>query len=103
MTIENLERYGFEVHDVENLREHYGRTCQVWCERLYSNFNEAVSEVGYPKARLWLLYLAGCSLAFERGTVQINQTVASKRKRGISAAPQTRADIYASFGELRNE
>ncbi|MGH8007986.1 MAG: SAM-dependent methyltransferase, partial [Candidatus Binatia bacterium] len=47
--------------------------------------------------------LAGCSLAFERGTVQINQTVASKRKRGISAVPQTRADIYTSFSEPGGE
>ncbi|MGH7962879.1 MAG: SAM-dependent methyltransferase, partial [Candidatus Binatia bacterium] len=52
---------------------------------------------------LWLLYLAGCSLAFERGTVHINQTVASKRKRGISAVPQTRADIYTSFSEPGGE
>jgi len=97
MTVENLEGHGFEVHDVENLREHYGRTCRLWCERLYANFDEAVAEIGYPKTRLWLLYLAGCSLAFERGTVQINQTLASKRKRGISAVPRTRADIYNGF------
>lgn len=99
MTVENLEGHGFEVHDVENLREHYGRTCRMWCERLNANFDAAVAEIGYPKARLWLLYLAGCALAFERGTVQINQTLASKRKRGISAVPQTRTDIYANFGE----
>jgi cyclopropane-fatty-acyl-phospholipid synthase len=40
------------------------------------------------------LYLTGCALAFERGTVQINQILASKRKRGLSAVPQTRADLY---------
>lgn len=100
MTVENLEGHGFEVHDVENLREHYGRTCRLWCERLYSNFHKAVQEVGFAKARLWVLYLAGCALAFERGTVQINQTLASKRKRGISAVPQTRADIYSDFPQL---
>ena len=94
MTIENLEGYGFEVHDVENLREHYGRTCRLWADRLHARFDEAIAEVGAPNARLWLLYLAGCALAFERGTVQINQTLASKRKRGISAVPQTRADLY---------
>jgi cyclopropane-fatty-acyl-phospholipid synthase len=97
MTIENLEGHGFEVHDAENLREHYGRTCRLWCERLSANFEQAVAEVGYAKARLWVLYLAGCALAFERGTVQINQTLASKRKRGISAVPQTREDIYHDF------
>ncbi|KAB2698897.1 class I SAM-dependent methyltransferase [Ochrobactrum sp. Kaboul] len=96
MTVENLEGHGFEVHDVENLREHYGRTCRMWADRLHANFDKAVAEVGYARARLWILYLAGCALAFERGTVQINQTLASKRKRGISAVPQTRADIYQS-------
>lgn len=94
MSIENLEGYGFEVHDVENLREHYGRTCRLWAERLEARFDEAIKEVGAPKARLWLLYLTGCSLAFERGTMQINQTLASKRVRGPSGLPPTRADLY---------
>ncbi len=94
MTIDNLEGHGFEVHDVENLREHYGQTCRLWAERLDARFSEAIAKVGEPRARLWLLYLAGCALAFERGTVQINQTLASHRKRGLSAVPQTRADLY---------
>ncbi len=94
MSIENLEGHGFEVHDVENLREHYGRTCRLWAERLNARFDEAIAEVGAPKARLWLLYLTGCALAFERGTVQINQTLASKRVRGPSGLPPTRADLY---------
>lgn len=94
MTLENLEKHGFEVHDVENLREHYGRTCRLWADRLYARMDEAIAEVGAPKARLWLLYLTGCALAFERGTVQINQTVATRRRRGPSGLPATRADLY---------
>ena len=34
MTLEGLEAHRFEVHDVENLREHYGRTCRLWADRL---------------------------------------------------------------------
>ncbi|MEO4043890.1 cyclopropane-fatty-acyl-phospholipid synthase family protein [Hoeflea sp. CAU 1731] len=96
MSIENLEGHGFEVHDVENLREHYGRTCRLWADRLHARFDEAIAEVGAPKARLWLLYLTGCALAFERGTVQINQTLARKRARGSapSGLPPTREDLY---------
>jgi cyclopropane-fatty-acyl-phospholipid synthase len=94
MTIGNLELHGFEVHDVENLREHYGRTCRLWAERLHANFADAIKEAGEGRARLWLLYLTGCAIAFERGTVQINQTVASKRVRGVTAVPQTREDLY---------
>ena len=94
MTAGNLEAHGFEVHDVENLREHYARTCRLWAERLQARFDEAIAEVGEPKARLWLLYLTGCSISFERRSLQIFQTVATKRARGPSGLPPTRADLY---------
>ena len=57
-------------------------------------FDEAIAEVGEPKARLWLLYLTGCSITFDRGSAQIFQTVATKRARGPSGLPPTRADLY---------
>ncbi|WP_062115267.1 SAM-dependent methyltransferase [Aureimonas sp. AU40] len=93
-SLQKLEANRFEVHDVENWREHYGRTCRLWALRLQARMDEAVAEVGEPQARLWLLYLAGCALAFERGTVMINQTLASKRDKGPSGLPPTRADLY---------
>ncbi|WP_062015334.1 cyclopropane-fatty-acyl-phospholipid synthase family protein [Aureimonas sp. AU4] len=93
-SLQKLEANRFEVHDVENWREHYGRTCRLWAERLRANMDAAVAQVGEPRARLWLLYLAGCALAFERGTVMINQTLASKRDKGPSGLPPTRADLY---------
>ncbi len=94
MSLGNLERNGFEVHDVEGWREHYGRTTRLWCERLYANRAAAVKEVGEAKLRLWLLYLAGCALAFERGSVGIYQTLASRKARGSANLPPTRADWY---------
>jgi cyclopropane-fatty-acyl-phospholipid synthase len=94
MTIANLDRHGFEVHDVEGWREHYARTCRLWHDRLLSNIVAAEAEIGVHKTRLWLVYLASCSIAFERGTVGIFQMLASKRKRGPSGLPPTRADLY---------
>jgi cyclopropane-fatty-acyl-phospholipid synthase len=94
MTLGNLEAHGFLVYDVENLREHYARTCRLWAERLNARFDEAVAEVGESKARLWLLYLTGCSITFERASAQIFQTVATRRARGPSGLPPTRADLY---------
>jgi cyclopropane-fatty-acyl-phospholipid synthase len=94
MTIANLNRLGFEVHDVEGWREHYARTCRLWHDRLLANKSAAEAEVGRDKCRLWLAYLAGMAIAFERGTVSIYQTLASKRKRGPSGLPLTRADLY---------
>ncbi|HEX2112781.1 MAG TPA: cyclopropane-fatty-acyl-phospholipid synthase family protein [Alphaproteobacteria bacterium] len=94
LSLTHLESHGFEVHDVEGWREHYARTCRLWCERLEANRAEAERLVGTAKTRLWLLYLAGCSLGFERNTLGIFQTLASKRIRGPSGLPPTRTDLY---------
>jgi len=93
-TITMLERNGFEVHDVEGWREHYQRTCKLWHDRLLANYAAAVAEVGEVKTRLWLVYLAASSIAFERNGVCLYQTLASKRRRGPSGLPPTRADLY---------
>jgi len=94
-TTDAMERNGFEIHDTEGWREHYGRTCRLWTERLHANRDAAYREAGEAKTKIWLLYLAGCALAFERGTVGIFQTVATKRARGASGLPPTRGDLYA--------
>jgi cyclopropane-fatty-acyl-phospholipid synthase len=94
MSIANLERHRFEVHDVENWREHYARTTRLWHDSLHANREAAEREVGNVKTRLWLAYLAGCSLGFERAAMGVFQTLASKRTRGPSGLPPTRADLY---------
>jgi cyclopropane-fatty-acyl-phospholipid synthase len=94
MTLTNLERYGFEVHDVEDLREHHARTCRLYHDAIWANRAEAEREAGPVTMRLWLAYFAACSIAFERNTVAVYQTLASKRRRGPSGLPPTRADLY---------
>ena len=94
MSAANLERFKFEVHDVEAWREHYQRSTRAWWERLNARRDEAEKIVGKEKTRMWLLYLAGCSLGFERSTINIFQTLASKRAKGASGLPLTRAGLY---------
>jgi len=94
MTVANMERRGFEVHDIEAWREHYARTTRLWHDRLIANFAAAEREVGAVKTRMWLIYLAGVSIAFDRAKLGIFQTVASKRRRGASGVPLSRADLY---------
>jgi cyclopropane-fatty-acyl-phospholipid synthase len=36
MSIANLQRHGFEVHNVEAWREHYARTCRLWHDQVVS-------------------------------------------------------------------
>lgn len=93
-TIMAMERAGFEVHDVEGWREHYQRTTRIWCERLTARREEAVALVGEETYRIWVAYLAGCSLAFSRGSARIFQTLVSHNAKGPSPLPPTRADLY---------
>ncbi len=93
-TLTNLEAHGFEVHDVEAWREHYARTTRLWAENLMKVKDAAVAEIGEHKYRLWLAYLIGVSLGFERGSIGIFQTVATRRTKGPSGMPPSRADLY---------
>jgi cyclopropane-fatty-acyl-phospholipid synthase len=93
-TVAAMERAGFEVHDVEGWRLHYARTCKLWCERLTARKDEAITLVGEEKYRIYVAYLAGCSLAFTRGTARLFQTLASKSAKRPSPLPPTRADLY---------
>ena len=56
--------------------------------------DKAIALVGEEKYRIWVVYLAGCSLAFQRGSARIFQTVATKSAKGKSPLPPTRADLY---------
>jgi hypothetical protein len=84
-----------KVHDVEGWRE-LQRTCKQWHDRLLANHDAAVRSI--MKTRMWLVYLAACSIAFERNTVGLYQTLASKR-RGPSGLPPTGPTFIAH--ELR--
>lgn len=94
MSIANLERGGFEVHDVEAWRMHYTRTTRLWHDRLLANRAAAEREIGAVKTRLWLMYLAGVSIGFDRARIGVFQTLASKRRRGDADVPLSRADLY---------
>ncbi len=89
-----LESHGFEVHDIEDWREHYQRTTYLWAQRLKENAEDAIAQVGEARYRLWLLYLAGVSSSFKRGDLLIYQTLASRRARGPAGLPPTREDLY---------
>lgn len=93
-SVSAMERAGFEVHDVEGWRLHYARTCQLWCEQLTANREQAIAFVGEEKYRIWVAYLAGVSLAFSRGTLRLFQTLASKSAKRPPPLPPTRADLY---------
>ncbi len=94
LTVTNLERHGFEVHDVENLREHYQMTLEHWISNLWDNRDEADEAAGWRKTRAWLLAFSMFAFFFERGGMYIYQTLSSRRRVGPSHLPLTRDDLY---------
>jgi cyclopropane-fatty-acyl-phospholipid synthase len=77
-TLDALERVGFEVLDVEALREHYALTLRAWVDNLRDNWDAALTHVPRARARTWLLYLAASALAFDHGNLTVHQVLAVK-------------------------
>ena len=94
-TLEHAEGVGFEVRDVESLREHYARTLELWAANLERESSAALEEVGLEKLRLWQLYLHTCAYYFRRSYITLHQTVLAKPDRvGQVHLPRSRADLY---------
>jgi len=74
----SMEDAGLEVQHQENLRVHYARTLQRWCENLAENWDECVAEADVATAKIWGLYMAGSRLAFERNGIQLHQILATR-------------------------
>ena len=81
-TISALESAGFEVRDMESIREHYALTLRAWVANLEANWREAVSLVSPGRARIWRLYMAASALAFEQNNIGVNQVLAVRTGAG---------------------
>ena len=89
------ESAGFEIRDVENLREHYMLTLRHWLARLEAHHAEALSFVDETTYRIWRLYLAGSGHGFRRGYIAVYQTLLAKLSpAGQTNLPLTRNDWY---------
>ena len=93
---------GFEIRDVENLREHYSLTLKAWVRDLEANRAEAVRLAGDVNYRIYRVYMAGATLGFDSGIYHLNQTLMSKPDQGRSGLPLTRADWYIRPAVLPN-
>jgi cyclopropane-fatty-acyl-phospholipid synthase len=91
MMIEAIEGVGFEVRDVESLREHYALTLRAWVANLEAGWDDAVAATSPARARIWRLYMAGSALGFQDNRIGVNQVLAVKTEpRGASGMPRTR-------------
>jgi len=88
-----MERAGFEVRDVESLREHYSRTLHCWVANLEAHWDEAVALVGRARADIWRLYMAASAVGFDDGGIAVHQVLGVlPGPDGSSGMPRTRGD-----------
>jgi cyclopropane-fatty-acyl-phospholipid synthase len=97
--IEAAESSGFEVRDIESLREHYALTLHHWVHRLESQAHEARRITNEATYRTWRLYMAASEHRFRSGQLNVYQVQLERPGDGASCVPAscvptTRAESY---------
>jgi cyclopropane fatty-acyl-phospholipid synthase-like methyltransferase len=99
-TIGAAEGCGFEVRDVESLREHYALTLGHWVRRLEARSDEARRITDETTYRVWRLYMSGSAHGFRTGVGSTstrhcspnpNAARAGCRSRGPTGTPDLTA------------
>ncbi|MEU9796144.1 cyclopropane-fatty-acyl-phospholipid synthase family protein [Streptomyces sparsogenes] len=90
-TVTQLEEAGFEVRDVEAIREHYALTLRRWVANLEAHWKQAVRLTSPGRARVWRLYMAASALSFERNRIGVNQVLAVRTPEGGASGMPLRA------------
>ena len=98
-TLDCAAKAGFEVRDVESLREHYILTLQHWIRRLVANHDRILKWTDEEGYRIFRLYLSGAVSAFKSGVCNLHQCLLVKpihdRPEEYQAGlPLTRASWY---------
>jgi cyclopropane-fatty-acyl-phospholipid synthase len=92
--LRSAETVGFEIRDLESLREHYAMTLRHWVKRLEAKHEEAVRLTDEVTYRVWRLYMAGSAHGFKVGRLNLYQALLVKPDGHDSGMPLTRADWY---------
>ncbi|MEU6139181.1 cyclopropane-fatty-acyl-phospholipid synthase family protein [Streptomyces sp. NPDC047081] len=95
-TVTQLERAGFEVRDVESIREHYALTLRRWVANLEADWRRGLALAGPGRARVWRLYMAACAVAFERNRIGVNQVLAVRSPEGGESGMPLRARTWVA-------
>jgi len=94
-TLRAAEDSGFEVRDVESMREHYTLTLRKWVDNLEARHGDAVEVTDETTYRIWRLYMAGSAYYFDTGKNNLYQTLLAKPYTcGNCRLPLTRSDWY---------
>ncbi len=73
-----LPEHSFHLIDVESLRLHYAITADRWAQNFEKVIDEVREKYGARFARMWRLYLVGCSASFNCSGLDVHQLLFSK-------------------------
>jgi cyclopropane-fatty-acyl-phospholipid synthase len=76
--VREMAGMGFSVIDVENLRQHYARTLDLWAENYERNVEKVRRMFDDVFVRMWRLYLHCASAEFKHGELRLFQVLFSK-------------------------
>ncbi|MFD7320845.1 class I SAM-dependent methyltransferase [Streptomyces sp. NPDC059875] len=93
-TLTTLEDAGFEVRDVEAIREHYALTLRRWVANLEGDWKRAVRNTSPGRARIWRLYMAASAVSFERNRIGVNQFLAVKTPESGTSGVALRPRVW---------
>ncbi|MGE0827351.1 MAG: class I SAM-dependent methyltransferase [Candidatus Binatia bacterium] len=89
------ELAGFEVRDVENLREHYALTARHWLRAIEAHHDEICRLTDEVTYRVWRISAIGSIYRFLTGEQNLYQVLLVKPERGRAGLPLTREDWYS--------
>jgi cyclopropane-fatty-acyl-phospholipid synthase len=100
-TITEMERWGLEIVDIENLRRHYAFTLDAWAERFERSW-ESIHELDRKRFndkffRVWRTYLVSCAEMFRshNSRTHLFQIVFGKGNISAKNYPMSRSFLYA--------
>jgi cyclopropane-fatty-acyl-phospholipid synthase len=94
LVLKTMQEGGLEAFDVENLRRHYARTCELWTDNFEANAERIRELAGERRYRIWRVYLAGCAYAFDKDWISLYQIVCAKAGQSATTLPWSRDYMY---------
>lgn len=93
--IDFAEGAGFELRDVERLREHYALMLRHWVRQLEARHDASAALTNETTYRVWRLNMPACAYAFATDHTSVMQMLFSKTdEAGRTHLPLTRADLF---------
>lgn len=91
----DAEKAGFDVRDVESIREHYPLTLKHWLANVEANHDELVRITDEATYRTFRLYFAGARFGFLTNVYNLHHLLVVKPDNCDSGMPLSRRDWYA--------